>query len=610
MTGRRTITRWLPEPERFVLPLAAYVALRSYASTQSDPAGNAEAAFLALLIAGVLAVIAALGGRGTAPELAATALLATATVWIAYQGPSRGAVVSVILVIGLAVAAARTLLDERGRLRPGNDLAPGVTVPLALGLQLLMRGDLLLAPLFEIRTLASLLVLPVVAGAATSVLAASSGRQRAILVGGLVVVLAPGWTVTSTLALTALAAGVLFNDEARPRAVRWAAVALLALLPFWSLSKGLLFAAGAMVFAAPSLGTASLSLVAALAVVLFGGLAHHPVVAVRLWAGAMLLVPAAALAAGPSLRTAARGQKAESKTSGLAVAPGGRWQLRLGVILALAAAIVSKVPEAMSAGVAVAAFAAPTEGAAATLQRAWCGTLVIGTTLLAAYPWVRQDPRGDLLALFGFSHEVSALLALLIVVAGLGFAIDRFRDEIPLIAVRPTLLAGLLLGFAVARQVTSVPATTVLVDSYQPVALVAGDGGWQRSFPAGTVSAVVLDSHLAGGIPIGSGTEAAVVELQADDGSVVAEWPLRVGYETGEWAVSRPDLIGRGGFTAPVPWLSWVAPGGGFFAHRYRRRLTVPSSGTPAEASRISIRRDDALPPETRLSIYRLELRR
>ena len=55
----------------------------------------------------------------------------------------------------------------------------------------------------------------------------------------------------------------------------------------------------------------------------------------------------------------------------------------------------------MAAGVAVAAVAAPDKGAAATLQRAWCGVLVIGTTLLAAYPWIREDPRGDLLELLG-----------------------------------------------------------------------------------------------------------------------------------------------------------------------------------------------------------------
>ena len=572
------------------MPLAAYVAVRSYAATQSDPAGNAEAAFLGLLVAGVLATLAALGAGGRAqhkPELAATALLATATVWIAYQGPSRGAVVSLILGIGLAVSAARALLDEHGRLRDGP-LDPGVTVPLALGLQLLMRGDLLLAPLLETRILVSLLALPLVAGVATSVLATGLGRPRALLAGGLTAVLAPGWTVTSTLALVALAAGAVFADATRPRALRWAAVATLALLPLWSVPEGLLFAIGAMAIVAPSLATASLLLVAIVAVVLASGQVHPPVVAIRLWIGAMALAPAAALA--------------------VAATGAGRWQLRLGAILTLAAALVSRVPEAMAVGVAVAAFAAPVRGAAATLQRAWCATLVIGTTLIAAYPWVRDDPRGDLLALLGFSNEVSAFLTLLVAVAGLGFALDRFRNEIPRPVYQPALLACLLLGLAVARQVTQVAATTVLVDSYGPVVLAAGSDDWRRDFPKAAITGVALDSQLAGGVPIAAGTEAAVVELLADDGSVVAELPLRVGYETGEWAVSRADLAGRAGFAAPAPWLSLVAPGGDFFARRYRARRSV--SPDAAEASRITVRRGEGLPPETRLSIYRLELRR
>ncbi len=581
----------LPESERYVVPLAAYVALRSYASTQSDPVGNAEAAFLALLIAGVVAAIAAIGvsGRGGArsrPELAVTALLATATVWIAYQGPSRGAVVSLILMIGLVVSAARALLDERGRLRAGRELALDVTVPLALGLQLLMRGDLLLVSLFEPRTLASLLALPVLAGGATSVLAASLGRSKALLAGGLAAVLAPGWTVTSTLTLVALAAGTVFADGSRPRVLRWVAVAVLALLPLWSLPEGLLFAVAAMSIAAPSLATASLLLVAVVAVVLISGQVVSPVVAIRMWVGAVLLVPAAVMAAGP----------------------GERWQLRLGAILTLAAAIVSRAPEAMAAGVAVAAFAAPVRGAVATLQRAWCVILVTGTTLLAAYPWVRDDPRGDLLDLLGFSNEVSALLTLLLLVAGLGFALDRFRDQIPPVLHRPALLACLLLGFAMAKQVTSAAGTTILVNSYEPVALAAGSDGWQRDFPAAAISGVALDSHLAGGVPIAAGTAVAVVELLADDGSVVAEWPLRTGYETGEWAASRSDVAGKAGFVAPAPWLSTVAPGGGFFAHRYRADFAVPPGA--AEANRVAVRRGDGLPLETRLSIYRLELRR
>ncbi len=591
----------LPEPERFVVPLAAYAALRSYASTQSDPAGSAEAAFLALLVTGMLTMIAALGtGRdGEEPlrvdELAVTALLATATVWIAYQGPSRGAVVSLILVVGLAMRAARVLLDRQGRLRSDRALDPGVTVPLALGLQLLMRGDLLLAPPLEPRTLVSLLALPLVAGVATSLLAGSLGRRRALLACGLTVVLAPGWTMTSTLAVAALAAGAMIADAKRPRILRWAAVAALAVLPFWSFPAGLLFVAGALALAAPSTLTASLLPIAVLVVVFVapkGGVgniftrAPGAIEALRTWVGAVLLVPGAIIA--------------ENKR---------RWQVRLGVILILAAALVSPAPEATAAGVALAALAVPVGGAVASLQRAWCAALVLGTALLAGYPWVRDDPRGDLVALLGFESEVTAFLILLMLVVGLGLAIDQSRARIPAWALHPGWLACLLLGLGLARQAVSIVETNVLVNSYQPVALAAGNESWQRDLPAGVISGVAIDSHLAGGIPLGSGTEAAVVELLAGDGSVLAEWPLRTGYETGEWAASRPDLAGKWGFVAPSPWLSLVAPGGGFFAHRYRARFTV-SPAAATEADRIQVRRGDGLPAATRLSIYRLELRR
>ncbi len=589
--------RWLPEPERYVLPLAAYLAVAAYGSTQHDPAGRAEAAFLGLLIAGVLATMAALGaaapGGRRAPELPLTALLATATVWVAYQGPSRGAVVSLILIAGFAVAAARALL---GRPFSEKRLDPAVTAPLALGLQLLMRGDLLLAPLPDARALVSLLGLPLAAAAATSVLAAGVGPRRALLAAGVASVLAPGWTATSTLALVALAAGSYFIDDTRPKALRWAAVAALALLPFWNLPKGLLFALAAMTVAAPSMAAASLLLVGVVAVALIFPQAHGMVLAVREWLGAVLLVPAAALAGA-----------------------GGRWQLRVGALLALAGAMVSKAPEAMAAGVAVAALAAPREGAAATLQRAWCGLMVAGTALLAAYPWVRDDPRGDLLALFGFETEVSALLAVVVGVAGIGYAIDRLGDEIPRWLRRPLWLACLFLSAGVGRQVVATSETTVLIDSYQPVTLVASDDAW-RGAVDGSLHGLTLDSHLTGGVPIGPGVEVAAVELLAADGTIMAGWPLRVGYETGEWAVSRADLAGHVGFTAPAPWLSYVAPGGGFFGHRFRARFEVPvtvtekggttATATATAAAEIIVRPTEHLPPTARLSIHRLELRR
>ncbi|MEM7349491.1 MAG: hypothetical protein AAF657_01710, partial [Acidobacteriota bacterium] len=552
--------------------------------TQFDPAGRSESTFLTLLTSSLLAVIVALDARAkTVSSLsipAATALFATAAIWIAYQGPSRGALVSVILLVGFTASAMRALLDRGGRLlRDGLD--PGVAVPLALGLQLLLRSDLLLAPLFEPRSLVSLLALPVAAGWSIHVLAARFGASRALLAGGVIVVLAPGWTVTSTLAACALAIGVVIADPGRHRAWRWAGVVLLVLLPLWNVPKGILFVAAAMAVAGPSVAPVSLLAVVIAAVAILEGQAHHPIEAIRLWVGAAWLVPAAALAPAE-----------------------GRWRVRLGALLTLAATLVSFVPEALAAGLAVAVLGVPVAGAGAVLQRAWCATVVLGAAMLRAYPWVREDPRGDLMQLLGWSNEASAFLTLLGLVVGLGLLIDRLRVWAPRWAPRPLWVASLLLGWALVR---SVEPTAVLVHSYQPAVLAAATPSWQTEFPRQRIAGLALDSHLLRGAELAPGTPVAVVELVDPNGGVQQEWTLRSGFDTAEWAVSRADLSGGSGIAAPPPWLATVAPNGAFFARRFRSRLAV----SPAiETTRLQIRRDDDLPSETVLSIYRLELRR
>ncbi len=578
-----------PVLERAAVPLVAYLALASFTSTQGDAAGRAESAFLALSTAGMLAVIAALGAAGgarrSASELAWTALLATAAIWIAYQGPSRGAVVSCILLVGLVVSAARavcdeTAYDETGRLRSADRLDPGVTVALALGLQLLMRGDLLLAPLLEPRTLVSLLMLPLAAGWAVSLLAARFGAHRALMAGGVTVVLAPGWTVTSTLAICALAAGVLVADKEQPKVFRWGAVAALALLPWWSFSKGLLFGVAGLSMVGLSLTTAPLLLVAVALIAVKGPLAQVPIEAIRQWLGAVLLVPAAVVAPGD-----------------------GRFLVRLGGLLALGAALVSSTPETMAAGIALAALGLPIAGAVAILQRTWSVVAVVGTVLLSAYPWVRQDPLGDLIVLLGSSHDAVALLKLLALVVGVGLLIDRLKGVVPRWMLRPVPVACLFLAWPVAW---SVGPSTVKVDSYQPVVLEAGSAPWRADVPGQLVTGLVIDSHLTRGAVLGPGKTVAVVELLGADGQALAEWKLRAGVETGEWAAARADLASQTGFVAPEPWLSSVAPGGAFFARRYRAQLTTTKA---LPAARLWIRRAQDLPPDTVLSIYRVEIR-
>ena len=71
----------MPAPERFVVPMAAFLALGAFTWTQGDPAVRSESAFLTLLTASLLAVIAALEARtpaaGSTSAASATALLAT-----------------------------------------------------------------------------------------------------------------------------------------------------------------------------------------------------------------------------------------------------------------------------------------------------------------------------------------------------------------------------------------------------------------------------------------------------------------------------------------------------------------------------------------------------
>ncbi len=567
--------------ERYAVPLAAFFALAAFTATQADPAGRAESAFLTLLTCGVLAVVAALGGRSRGRgELEATALLATAAIWIAYQGPSRGAVVSVILVAGLTVAAARALLDGAGRLRPAGAVEPGVTVPLALGLQLLTRGDLLLAEPLAARTLVSLLVLPGLAGIAVTVLAGGFGARRALVAGGLAAVLAPGWTLTSTFALGALAAGTVAADPRRSAVLRASTLAALALLPLWSLPKGMLFAAGAIGLAV--LPRAALPVCLAVAgVAVLSPQPHVPLEALRLALGALLLVPSAVVPPA-----------------------GGRWPVALGAILVVAAALVSPAPEAMAAGVAAAALGAPVAGAAASLQRAWCAVLVVGTAVLGAYPWARDDPRGDLLALLGWRDEAAAFAALAVLVAGLGWLLDRARPLAPRWTPRPAPLACLLAAAALVR---SAGPTAVLVDSYAPARLGAEAPAWQATFEPRTISGLAIDSHLAGGTDLEPGTPVAVVELFDADGVVVDTWTLEAGTHTAEWAASRADLAGRPGASAPAPFVATVAPDGRFLARRFRARFEPPA---PRAAGGAGIRRAAGLPAQTELSIYRLELRR
>jgi hypothetical protein len=120
------------------------------------------------------------------------------------------------------------------------------------------------------------------------------------------------------------------------------------------------------------------------------------------------------------------------------------------------------------------------------------------------------------------------------------------------------------------------------------------------------VSGGTLDTNLIRGAGLALGTPVAVVRLHDAERRLVGSWEILAGIDTGEWAAARRDIADRPGFHAPPSWLSQVAPGGTFFARRFRTRFRA--SG--AEAASVSIRRHPDLPAHVQLVVYRLELRR
>lgn len=206
---------------RAAIPLAALAAMAALAAHEVDPVGAAETAYLALLAtAGLLAV--AFLAPAPAWEAGIGAALATTIVWALPPGPGRGAAVVLVLVGALAVAAARgwskdlkdpkDVKDSSASQRAGFSSFGSFKsfrslLPLALGLQVLLRGsELLFQPQASLRTLVALLALPAAGALATAVLARRHG-PAALTAAGAALLLAPGWNVAVTAGLAALAAG-------------------------------------------------------------------------------------------------------------------------------------------------------------------------------------------------------------------------------------------------------------------------------------------------------------------------------------------------------------------------------------------------------------------
>lgn len=543
---------------RFLVPLAALAAMAAYASLEVDSAGAAESGYLAVLATAVLLAVAALA-PAPAVELGLGATLATAVVWALPQGPGRGAAMGLLLAAALAVAAGRALVDVRGR------IGLPVTIPLALGIQFLLRGELLFQPQPDIRTLVALLVLPLAGAAAVTVLSERHGTLPLIATATAVAV-APGWDVASTLGMVVLAAGDVLG---RWDANRWVRVA--AVLPFlvavaWEPGPGLAAAVCGLALWRPrvALGLA-VPMAAALLWAPWGDEGTRE--GVRQLAWLLMLLPAAVL-------------PARDRIEHLATA-------------VLMAATVPLIPDravlATSLGLAALSLR-PTAP-----QRVWTSALLGGTALLASYPWLREEPLAEFLSLTGWAPGWMLAAGIVIVVLILAVASAGLR--LPSLASAGLAGAVLLLVLGTALP----PAGTPLLPPEMPVVLDAGKPVWETVLDPEKVESVVVESSLGNGAALPPGTPVAILRLQNPGGGSV--WTLRTGDDTGEWAARRPD-VARTGSRAPSPWVSWVA--GDFFAQRYRSRWALPR---PERFARLRIERAPGLPPEVVFALHQLEVR-
>ena len=142
--------------------------------------------------------------------------------------------------------------------------------------------------------------------------------------------------------------------------------------------------------------------------------------------------------------------------------------------------------------------------------------------------------------------------------------------------------------------------------------LDAGHPVWEAPISGkSSVGSVVVESSLSNGAGLAPGTPVAIVRLRntgrntdRNTGRPEANWVLRAGEGTGEWAARRPD-VAQAGVKAPGPWVSWVA--GDFLGQRYRTRWTLERPESP---SSLRIERAPGVPPDLAVAVYQLEIRR
>jgi hypothetical protein len=726
-----------PVPTALLTALAALAAIAALAAHDADAVSAAEGTYLGRLAAGVLLAVALLV-PSPAWEAGWGAALTVAAVWALPAGPGRGAVVVALLAGTLTIASCRRLrrlmavgegtetapalrapVSGRGEEAPPAVRAGGTAInsliaagALCCGWQVLLRGELLFAPGHAVRPWMALLALPPAAGAALALFWRRHGVVPALAAAGTAAVLAPGWTVGTTLAFLALAGGCLLASNARARETGRGGPSRPAWLPpnararetgggpaTRALDEDEGGAAGAGSAGRPSISPppaagralglfrgrpwlARLRLAAGIAALLLpvawqprsgwaaavAGLAlWSPGVALALAVPLGLACQVAASHAPPGLPLLGTGTAGVGVAWLLMLVPAFLLQVlpalqvltahgrRRAAMLAVAVVLAGTVPwlpdrSALAAPLALAALTLPAGGIAAGLSAVWSSALLLGTALLASYPWLRQDPLGDTMALLGCPPGPRltggvALAALLLAGAvallrrvAPGWwrgarparapanrpASEERRDgpppATPGAAAADSRLTARMTTWAAARAATWTAAwaagaailltlaaprlvrpSTALLPAGASVLLDRDHPSWQTDLgprPTGGVVVVTSLIHAAGLAP---GTPAARVRLLGT-GGVAAEWSLRAGLDTGEWAARRPDVAASARLPAPRPWQRWVA--GDFFGQSYRARLALPRS---ASFVRLEIDLAPGLPVETGLALHQVE---
>ena len=550
------------------LPLAAGAAVRVLEVLEADPAAQVETRFLSLWVTAFLFALLALCGARGEGTLWLASLGAVGVVWAVPPAPLRGALLGAVLVATFLAVAVRTFREGRP--------SPGQAVALALAGQLVARPGLLLGNAGA-REVVSLVVLPALAGLALWGLAREWGPKRAMVVGAAVFLLTPGWNVATTFAVVGLVLGhwlVQAPKERRRQGV---------VLAFWIALALIRFPEGALA-ALAGVALVGKRRAALLVTILAAGLVFGTVGSIEPTKG-MVAVFLGGLALVPGGLLAERGRRP------LALS---------GLVLLAAGALLEMGTALLAPGLGVLALALPRVGPVPILQHRWLLLAGTGTLLLATYPWVRRTPREDTFTWLGMGGVSAVTLPLLVVVLG-GLIL---RLLVPSTAHR-RLAGGVMVLWPLLLAVYTAGPTKVLVDNYGAAMLDAETPLLVRKFDGIVASEVVFHTNLVQGAELRRGMPVAVVRLWDAEGEMVDLWRLRAGVHSAEWASARPDVEARMS-AVPNPWLSQVAPGGGFFARRYRASWR-PSE--PAVVTKITVSRPKSLPPEVGLVLYRLEVR-